>query len=109
MNDTVYSIEQIKHIVSPVAEKHGVDKVFLFGSYARGNAKPSSDIDLLVNADHLQGMFALGGLYTDLEFALQKKLDLVTTNSLKYNRDKRFLDAIHKEQTLIYDNSVKSG
>ena len=35
MQTQVYSIDEIPEIVAPIAKQHGVDKVFLFGSYAR--------------------------------------------------------------------------
>ncbi len=44
-----YSIEEITRRVSPVAKKYGLPAVFLFGSYARGEATAESDIDLLVD------------------------------------------------------------
>ena len=40
MQTQVYSIDEIREIVAPIAKQHGVDKVFLFGSYARGDATP---------------------------------------------------------------------
>lgn len=38
MTDKIYSIEEIKKIVSPIASRYGVERVFLFSSYARGEA-----------------------------------------------------------------------
>ena len=73
MQTQVYSIDEIREIVAPIAKQHGVDKVFLFGSYARGDATPASDVDLCVDAPKLRGLFALGGLYADLEDALKKE------------------------------------
>ena len=73
MQEQVYSIDEIRQIVTPIAKQHGVDKVFLFGSYARGDATPASDVDLCVDAPKLHSLFALGGLYADLEDARKKK------------------------------------
>ena len=42
------SIEQIKSYVIPVVERYPVKKVILFGSYARGDAQETSDVDLVV-------------------------------------------------------------
>lgn len=41
MSDRIYTIDEIKHIVAPIAERYGVQRVFLFGSYAprRSNRK----------------------------------------------------------------------
>ena len=83
----------------------GVDKVFLFGSYARGDATPASDVDLCVDAPKLRGLFALGGLYADLEDALKKSIDVVTTGSLKYNKDEAFLENLRKDRVLLYELS----
>lgn len=46
----VYKIEEIAERVRPIAERYGVGKIYLFGSYARGEATEESDIDLLVDA-----------------------------------------------------------
>ena len=42
----VYSIEEIRQRIEPVAKKYGVSMIWLFGSYARGEATEKSDIDL---------------------------------------------------------------
>ena len=105
MSDHVYSIDEIRDIITPIAKLHGVDKVFLFGSYARGDATASSDMDLCVDAPALRGLFALGGLYADLEDALSKRIDVVTTGSLKYNKDEAFLENLRKDRVLLYELS----
>ena len=96
--ERVYTIEEIRSIVAPIAAVHDVDRIYLFGSYARGEATPSSDIDLRVDKGRLKGLIALGALYADLEDGLGKKLDLLTTGSL----DQKFLQHISKEEVLIY-------
>ena len=103
MIDRVYSIEDIRRIVTPIAIRHKLDRVFLFGSYARGTATDNSDIDLCVDASGLKGMFALGGLYADLAESLNKKLDLVTMKSLQYNTDAAFLENVRRDGVLIYE------
>ena len=99
MQTQVYSIDEIREIVAPIAKQHGVDKVFLFGSYARGDATPASDVDLCVDAPKLRG------LYADLEDALKKSIDVVTTGSLKYNKDEAFLENLRKDRVLLYELS----
>ncbi len=94
----IYTIEEIKSIVFPIARAHDVDRIYLFGSYARGEATANSDVDLRVDKGRLKGLFALGALYADLEEGLGKKLDLLTTGSL----DHTFLQAIAQEEVLIY-------
>lgn len=96
--DKVYTIEEIKHIVEPIAKTHNVGGIYLFGSYARGEATPVSDIDLRVDKGKLKGLIELGALYADLEDSFGKKLDLLTTGSL----DQDFLSRITKEEVLLY-------
>lgn len=103
MNETIYTIHDLRRIVAPIAKQHKVNRVFLFGSYARGCATASSDVDLCVDASSLRGMFALSALYADLEDALKKKLDLITVGSLKYNTDVQFLNNLRKDQVLLYE------
>jgi predicted nucleotidyltransferase len=71
--DKIYLVEEIKRIVEPIAKAHRIDRVYLFGSYARGDADEKSDIDLRIDADKIKGMFALGALYAELEAPLEKR------------------------------------
>lgn len=48
VNDTVFTIESIISLVKPIAEKYQVKEIYLFGSYARGEADVDSDLDFLV-------------------------------------------------------------
>lgn len=92
------TIEEIKAVVEPIARKYGVERVYLFGSYARGDVTENSDVDLHVDKGSLKGMFALCGLYTEIEEALQIKVDVLTTGSMEED----FLRKIQKEEVLLY-------
>ena len=96
-----YTLDEIREIVSKLAAQYGAKRVYLFGSYARGEATKNSDVDLRVDKGNLRGMFALGALYSDLEDSLGKDLDLLTTGSL----DQRFLDQIAGEEIVLYDRT----
>lgn len=95
-----YSIGEIKEIVSRLAKQYGAERVYLFGSYARGDMTNSSDIDLRIDKGSIRG-FQLGGLLLDLEDSLGVPVDLVPTSSL----DQRFLDSIRKDEVLLYEAS----
>ena len=84
----------------PIALQHGIERVFLFGSYARGDATATSDLDFRIDNGNATDYFTLGQMYCDLEDVFQKKLDLLTTGSL----DQKFLDRIAKEEILIYES-----
>ena len=48
MENTVITLENITALVKPLAEKYHVNAIYLFGSYARGEADENSDLDFLV-------------------------------------------------------------
>ena len=95
-----YTVSEVKNIVSHLAKQYGAERIYLFGSYARGDMTPDSDIDLRIDKGHIRG-FQLGGLLLDLEASLGVPVDLVPTSSL----DQRFLDSIQKDEVLLYEAS----
>ena len=97
MNKTIYTINEIKDIIRPIALQYGVDALYLFGSYAKGSANPDSDIDFRIDKGAVRGI-KFAGLYTDLEETLGKSIDLVTTASL----DDNFRERIAEEEILVY-------
>jgi uncharacterized protein len=66
-----------------LAERHGAHNVRVFGSVARGEAGPESDIDLLVTLDVDRSLLDLVALWQDLEDLLGREVDIVTEPSLK--------------------------
>jgi hypothetical protein len=65
-----------------LATLHGVERVHVFGSMARGDAGPDSDVDLLVDvAEGVSGL-ALGALVMDLQDVLGRRVDLVVARAL---------------------------
>lgn len=95
----IYTIEETKNTVNEVSKKYGVERVTLFGSYARGEARHDSDIDLRIDKGRIRGLFQLSGFYTDLEERLNVRVDVVVTDSLS----KEFLQRISKEEILLYE------
>ena len=70
-----------------IAEKHGAANVRVFGSVARGEAKPDSDIDLLVDVTAKTSSWFPIGLILDLEKLLGRRVEVVTERAL--NEDLR--------------------
>lgn len=78
-----------------ISAKHGAVNVRIFGSVARGNAGPDSDLDLLVDVGPNPSPFFSGGLLTDLEALLGKKVDIVTPGGLHWDiRDRVLQEAV---------------
>jgi len=95
------SIEEIKSYITPVVEKYPVEKVILFGSYARGDAKETSDVDLIVDSRGRllnRKIFALGG---DLLLALPVRVDVY--DILEIANPSAMYENIRKEGVIIYD------
>jgi uncharacterized protein len=65
-----------------IAAKHGVERVRVFGSFARGDAREDSDIDLLIEAGPQTSSWFPGGLLADLEEELGRRVDLAEEISL---------------------------
>ena len=105
----IHTIDEIRQIVTPIAEKYRLPAIYLFGSYARGTANERSDVDLLVDTTgtQLKSLLTLGALYNDLEEALGKRIDLITVSSLRQRTqipsEEAFRDTVWKEKVSLYD------
>ena len=98
MSDHIYSIEEIRTIAAPIAERHGVNALYLFGSYARGEATAASDMDFRIEKEQRFSLFQLAALQLDLENIFRKPLDVLTTQMLS----PQFLSSIQPEEVLVY-------
>ena len=90
--------DEIREAVRAVASKYNIENVYLFGSYARGDATEDSDCDLRVVGGDVRGLFQLAGLYLDFEKALGKPVDVVMTKNMTTS----FYELIQDEEVLIY-------
>ena len=78
---SVLKLSEIKKILKAVLGNHGITKIYLFGSYARGDATSSSDVDILCDKGDVKTLIEQGELEDELENKLGKKVDLVFTTS----------------------------
>lgn len=65
-----------------LARRHGATRVRVFGSMARGDAGPHSDVDLLVEVGPNASPWFPGGLVTELETLLGRRVQIVTERGL---------------------------
>ena len=111
MSDKIYTLEELRAIVKPIAEKYRIPTVYVYGSYARGEANTDSDVDLLVDLTgaKMDFPFAIGALYGDFEDTLKKKIDLVTVASLEQDKEQpwkaSFRYNLQKERVVLYATS----
>lgn len=76
----VYTVSELKNILTPIFQQNGVRRAVLFGSYAKGSATPRSDVDLLVDSG-LRGL-AFFGLLEDVVSALEIPVDLLDVSQI---------------------------
>ena len=94
------TISDIQPIVAELAQKYGAQRVYLFGSYARGDMDEASDVDLRIDKGRIRGL-ELASLLLDLEAALGMSADFIPSGSL----DSDFLAAIRDDEVLLYEAS----
>ena len=103
----IYTIEQIRDAVTPIAKKYQIPAVYLFGSYARGTASEESDLDFLIEMPgvKLRGI-QWGGLYNDFDEAFEKSVDLVTVRAMQQETDRvsqiHFRENVNREKVMVY-------
>lgn len=96
MDSNVFTIQDIVSLVRPIAERYGVKEIYLFGSYARGEADEDSDLDFLVfGGDHFK-LTMIFALAEELREALKKDVDVFEINEI--NQDSDFYNTIMKER-----------
>ncbi len=78
------TIEEVKQRAAPIFREFGVGRAAVFGSVARGEDSPESDVDLLVWLGRPTGMVGYMHLLESLENCLERKVDLVTEKSLDH-------------------------
>lgn len=105
----IYTLSEIKKRVLPIIQKYNIPAMYLFGSYARGDATEDSDVDFLVDTTgtRLTSLLALGELYCDLEEAFQKEIDLITVRAIMQDStmesDIDFRNAVFRERVKLND------
>lgn len=87
------TVQQIKQVVTDYFKDKPVKNVYLFGSYARGEAKEESDVDLLFSLEENNRLtyFGLAQYLIDLQSILYKKIDFVE-DRLVYPRIRKYVD-----------------
>jgi predicted nucleotidyltransferase len=105
----IYSLEQIKELVVPIAEKYKLNALWVFGSYARSEATEESDVDLLLDftdsiAKNLSGFIDMAD---EFEATFGKKVDKISTEALKapttIQYRSKFVNALAKEKVILYE------
>lgn len=94
-----YTIEEIRQKAVPIAKQYGISRMCLFGSYARGEARADSDVDIYIDKGKMKSLIQYFAFVNDLEKILKCHVDVVTTGI----EDKKFLSVIMSEGVLLYE------
>jgi hypothetical protein len=96
--------ESIKKKILPILKRQGVLKAAVFGSFARGEERKNSDLDILVKLKKNKTLLDLVGLQLELEDRLGRKVDVLSYGGIHPS----LKDIILKEQQVIYESKKRS-
>ena len=94
-----YTIEEIKKRTIPIAKKHKVKSIGIFGSYAKNKATDTSDLDFIMEDGEVNSLIKYMALVNDLEEEFNCHVDLVSS----YGNNNAFLKRIEKDVIVIYN------
>lgn len=106
----VLSVDSIGLLIAPVVKRYGIDNVELFGSYARGEQKADSDVDLMIDGGTCETAEQLIELIEAFHNALKKPVDIVMKRKVESDdsrQGKRLRKHIEEEGVVIYKRSEK--
>ncbi|MFH1773752.1 MAG: nucleotidyltransferase family protein [Methanobacteriota archaeon] len=91
--------EEIFKKIAQVLKNQGARKIAVFGSYVRGEERPGSDIDIIVEFLERKSLLDIVGIEQELSDVLGVKVDLLTEKSIS----PYLIDRIKKEMMVIYE------
>ena len=95
----MYSLDEISKASVPIAQKYGIKRLGLFGSYARGEAREDSDLDFIIDEGELHGLLRYMSFVLELEDRFGCHVDVVMDGI----DDTAFLERIKADEVVLYD------
>ena len=99
MNNNAFTLTDIANLIKPIVRKYGVKEIYLFGSYARGDADEDSDLDFLVFGGENFKLTMIFALAEELRETLKKNVDVFEINEI--NKDSDFYNTIMRERLFV--------
>jgi predicted nucleotidyltransferase len=99
--------EEIKQTVTEYFKDKPVKKVYLFGSYARGEADQDSDVDLLIDLDHGKGVGWQSFIwFEELEKLMKTKTDIISNvEKPEHTNNWKLIERINRDKVLLYEKA----
>ena len=96
------TIDEIKNIITPLVSPYPISRVILFGSYARGEAAESSDVDLIIDSEGRMNAFDYFGVAGLIIKKMPVSVDIFELREI--NRPSDMFDNINNEGVVIYES-----
>jgi hypothetical protein len=91
---TLGEIRAFRDRIRPICRRHGARRPRIVGSVARGEQRPGSDVDLLVDLDEGRTLFDVAALHDELEDLLGHPVDVITSGALRDGLEGLIEDAV---------------
>ena len=96
---SVLTLKQIKEKIRPVTAKHGIQNVYIFGSYSRGEATGNSDVDIYCDRGDVDTLWKHSAFEDELAEALGKDVDVITIGS---HMEESFREQLEKDMIKLW-------
>lgn len=103
-NRSVLSLESIKFLLLPVVQRYDIKSISVFGSYARDEAGPTSDVDLLIEGGDYKGLIEYTKMLEEMGTALGRNVDVITQSMLDQSStqaDLLFKNKVEREKVVL--------
>jgi predicted nucleotidyltransferase len=94
-------IKKKKHQLYRIAARHGISRIYVFGSVARGESKDVSDIDFLIEMDENVSALGVGAFQYEVQQLLGTQIDVIPTFALQNVEDQAFVRSIRADSIAI--------
>ena len=94
-------IKKKKQQLYQIASKHGITRIYVFGSVARGESKDVSDIDFLIEMDENVSALGVGAFQYEVQQLLGIKIDVIPTFALQNVEDRAFVRSVRSDSVAI--------
>ena len=96
---SVLTLKQIKEKIRPITTNHGIQNVYIFGSYSRGEATGNSDVDIYCDRGDVDTLWKHSAFVDELAEALGKDVDVITIGS---HMDESFREQLEKDMIKLW-------
>jgi predicted nucleotidyltransferase len=97
----IEEIKKVKGQLYQIAARHGISKIYIFGSVARGESKDVSDVDFLIEMDENVSAFGVGAFQYEAQKLLGINIDVIPTFALRKVKDQAFVKSVQADAVAI--------